>query len=514
VTPETQYATVALQASTENDLRTLTEFADFWKTPYSTDVSSSPTQVIMSSGALSESEATTHPTVLSPTGPENARKICERLHLDLDMDTSLVHLRFSRSAETSIATTVYRFKGPALETVIDSDGIPILSRIGTTNIYLLSIDLASEYAIRLSDGLEDPPSMKFRIATRLPFSYRMIPSFIRNRAFKRDEPTEVAKEKLAPLECLRSVFLASLLTASEAPIPIIGFWRRGKKFAAAVTHDVETAQGLVNGSQQLLRVEEDLKIRSTWNIVTNRYQLTREKLRPLALAGEIGAHDTNHDGRLIFLPADAQIERLRSCKAVLEKLAESRVKGFRAPLLQHDKKLLGSVGRAGYGFDSSVPSWELLSPTSLRSHGVGTVFPLEVEGIVEAPVSLPQDHQLLRVSGLTPSEAGNTLIEQSRWLREIGGLCTLLVHPDYDFATQADSEEYSRVLRAFNEDPSCDIMTLGEVSDWWSYRQSAVLEISDDGPRISSIMKEEGGDLEIKMATSYGKNGFIIDHLN
>src|SRR5262249_40704932 len=157
--------------------------------------------------------------------------------------------------------------------------------------------------------------------------------------------------------------------------------------------------------------------------------------------------DTDHDGRLIFLPMAAMASRLQDCRETLERIAETKVRGFRAPLLQHDRNLLEAVGRAGYSCDSSVPSWELLSPTSLKSHGVGTVFPLSLEGVTEIPVSLSQDHQLLRVRGLTPFEARASLEREAAWISEIGGLCTLLVHPDYDFAN--GGEEYSRIVKRF-----------------------------------------------------------------
>ncbi len=511
-----EYPDIVLRASTQDHLRILKDFAEFWKIPYAVSRSPRPRQVVVSSGQVPDVEfSSKHSVILAPAGRDDAENISRKLNLELAVQTSLVKVPFSTSAETAIITEVYGFKGPGLETILDSNGIPIVSRVRDTNIYLLSIGLASEYALRISRGLEDSPSMKFSLVTRFPFSYRIIPSFIRNRAFKSDDQSDVGQEKLGPIECLRTVFLASIVTVSKHTIPRIGFWRKGKKFALAVTHDVETRRGLLNGSQQLLGVEEALHVRSTWNVVTNRYQLTRENLTPLAKAGEIGAHDTDHDGRLIFLPPDARIRRLKNCRETLEKLTKTRVKGFRAPLLQHDRELVNAVGKAGYQFDSSVPSWELLSPTSFTSHGLGTVFPLEIEGVVEMPVSLPQDHQLLRVRNLSPAQTGDTLIRASKWVREIGGLCTLLVHPDYDYGMESHGTEYSRILQSFRDDSSCDMLTLGEAADWWSFRSSAQLDDSDDGLKVRSPAPDERiKDLEIQLVTSYDTHGFTIEHLN
>jgi len=509
-----EFPTITLDATTGEGLQTLAGFAEFWKIPYTTRSGSGPNQVVMTSGKIPESTGTRFPIVITPSGDPNAGKISDHFGVGLRTTNSLVHIPLSRTAETSIQTRIYNFANSKVKTIIESDGTPILSRLESTNIYLLSIDLVSSFVRHVSSGLEDPPSFKFRMATRLPFSYRMIPSFVRNRAFRKDDAEDAGKEKVGPIECLRTIFLGSVISVSSAPIPFIGFWKRGKRFGAAVSHDVETGRGLNEGSKNMLSIENELGVRSTWNIVTNRYPLTRESLSPMAQSGEIGAHDTDHDGRLIFLSLDSRTRRLRECRETLEKMTESRVRGFRAPLLQHDKKLLEAVGRAGFSCDSSVPSWELLSPTSLKSHGVGTVFPLQLGQVIEVPVSLPQDHQLLRVRGLTPSEAGSRLARDADWISEVGGLCTLLVHPDYEFAAQSNAEEYSRILKHFSEDPSCQVMTLAGASDWWSYRQAAKLASSGNEVTLSPNAGEESDGLYVQVAKGFDKNGFSFDEVN
>src|SRR5438128_2372043 len=80
------------------------------------------------------------------------------------------------------------------------------------------------------------------------------------------------EENLGPVECLRAVFLASVVKIA-GPVPRIGFWRRGKGYALSVTHDVETSTGLKKGAERLMEVEGRLKIRSTWNIPSDRYPL-------------------------------------------------------------------------------------------------------------------------------------------------------------------------------------------------------------------------------------------------
>src|SRR5207245_11021107 len=160
----------------------------------------------------------------------------------------------------------------------------------------------------------------------------------------------------------------------------------------------------------------DVGVASECNITRERYPISSQLLISLAGAGEVGAHDTKHDGRLIFESFENKVERVGRCKSRLESLCKKEVRGFRAPLLQHGQELLAALGKAGYMYDSSAPSWEPLSPTSFRPHGVGTVFPFFVSGLLEIPVSLPQDHQLIRVSGLATSEAVEELFRVSLWI--------------------------------------------------------------------------------------------------
>jgi len=107
------------------------------------------------------------------------------------------------------------------------------------------------------------------------------------------------------------------------------------------------------------------------------------------------------------------------------------------------------------------------------------------------------------------------MLRTSKWIRDIGGMCTLLVHPDYDFALEDQGTQYCRILRTFREDPLCEIITLGEATDWWTLRRNAYLENSNGDLRVrSTATQEQVNDLEVQAVTSYGSHGFSIEHLN
>jgi hypothetical protein len=410
---------------------------------------------------------------------------------------------------------VNEFSGPRIEPVISDGETAVLSKIHDTRAHISSVDLVSEYERLVSGGLEETPSRKFRLVTKFPFSYRAVPSFIRNRAFRAPNAvTELTEDKLSPVECLRTVFLASLVVSTGLAIPRIAFWRKGKSHALAISHDVETKLGLEDGAGRCADVESKLGVRSTWNIPSERYPLSSQLLISMASAGEIGGHDTKHDGRLIFESFENKVERVGRCKSRLESLCKREVRGFRSPLLQHGRELLDALGETGYMYDSSAPSWEPLSPTSLRPHGVGTVFPFFVSGVLEIPVSLPQDHQLIRVSGLTASEAVDELFRVSQSIRGVGGACVLLVHPDYEFGQPENTEEYYRLLEKFKSDPECEILTLGELAEWWTHRANARIETHNGNLSIQYGDKDRASDLELDLVTGYGRDGFKVSRLD
>jgi hypothetical protein len=452
--------------------------------------------------------------IMFPTGPEDSRDIAKEYGLMLHTRDTLLRLPVSPDVSVSMRIKVNEFSGPSIERVISDGETPVLSKIRDTNVHLSSVDLVSEYERLVTGGLEEVPSRKFRLVTKFPFSYRAIPSFIRNRAFRAPNAvTGLTEDKLSPVECLRAVFLASLVVATGLAIPRIAFWRKGKSHALAISHDVETKLGLEEGAGRCADIESKLGVRSTWNIPSERYPLSSQLLISLASAGEVGGHDTKHDGRLIFESFENKVERVGRCKSRLESLCKKEVRGFRSPLLQHGRELLEALGKAGYMYDSSAPSWEPLSPTSLKPHGVGTVFPFFVSGVLEIPVSLPQDHQLIRVSGLTTSEAVEQLFRVSQSIRGVGGACVMLVHPDYEFGQPENTEEYYRLLEKFKSDPKCEILTLGELAQWWTHRANARIETRNGNMSIQYGDKDRPGDLELELVTGYGSEGFEVERL-
>jgi hypothetical protein len=89
----------------------------------------------------------------------------------------------------------------------------------------------------------------------------------------------------------------------------------------------------------------------------------------------------------------------------------------------------------------------------------------------------------------------------------------MLVHPDYEFGQPENTEEYYRLLEKFKSDPKCEILTLGELAQWWTHRANARIETRNGNMSIQYGDKDRPGDLELELVTGYGSEGFEVERL-
>jgi peptidoglycan/xylan/chitin deacetylase (PgdA/CDA1 family) len=208
---------------------------------------------------------------------------------------------------------------------------------------------------------------------------------------------------------------------------------------------VETRDGLFR-SARVKKLEEKYGVSSAWYIPSAEYPLEQEIVTTLANNGEVGSHDTKHDGRLSSLSGKKLYDRLQDSKSTLERIVKDKVVGFRAPLLQHTTGTLSSLKTSGYEYDTSVPTWEARHPRTMQSHGIGTVFPICISGIMELPVTIMQDHQLLHVFAYSPKEVVSIYLASLAAIKELGGTCVLLLHPEYGLLNGEELSLYEELL--------------------------------------------------------------------
>jgi len=326
---------------------------------------------------------------------------------------------------------------------VPRDTPPTLGEVDD-NLLFLTLDIVKEYDKILDETLNAKPSTAYRLLTSLPFPYTIAPRrlkdfFLKDRA---GHENFTLCDKLQ-LDALRLILVRAIDKLFKEEIRK-KTWN-GKRYACIVTHDIETLKGLQR-AKRLKKLEEKYDVASAWYIPSKRYELNLETIRELASYGEVGAHDTMHDGKLLQLPEEKLVKRLHEAKQTLEKITNCPVEGFRAPLLQHSTRFIRALDKAGYSYDTSIPTWEPMHPSTFGPHGIGTTHPLHVNGIIEVPVSVPQDHQMIKCLGMTLSRTVETWLEIRDAIKDLGGIYTILIHPDYEFGSPSGQDIYEDLL--------------------------------------------------------------------
>jgi hypothetical protein len=88
--------------------------------------------------------------------------------------------------------------------------------------------------------------------------------------------------------------------------------------------------------------------------------------------------------------------------------------------------------------------------------GVEMAQGFQVGGVIETPLTLFQDHQVLNVLGMNIREVIKLWLDQAHVLRLLDGDLVLLIHPDYSFSR--DLQSYRRLLVSLSDEfnvPRC-----------------------------------------------------------
>jgi hypothetical protein len=228
--------------------------------------------------------------------------------------------------------------------------------------------------------------------------------------------------------------------ASKKPLNWKG-WPEGKKFALVLTHDVELMKGHER-CQDLMRLEEELGFRSSFNFVPERY-IVSPHLRKLLQERkfEVGVHGLLHDGKYY---GSRETFRNRA-KKINNYIREWNVVGYRAPCMLHKLDWFHDLC---IEYDASTFDTDPFEPHSV---GMGTIFPFVVKGksgereYVELPYTLPQDHALFVIMQERTIDIWKKKLD---WVAQNGGMALLVTHPDYmNFnKNTCELEEYPVVL--------------------------------------------------------------------
>ena len=265
---------------------------------------------------------------------------------------------------------------------------------------------------------------------------------------------------------LYDLVLGLLAEAAGEPVPWIGPWPEGYRWALVLTHDVEHQKGCDNVA--LLRdIELAHGLRSAWNFVPRRYDTPDETVRDLSERGfEIGVHGLYHDGRDLE-SREVLLERL---PAMHEAARRWGATGFRAPATHRGWDLMPLLG---FEHDSSYLDTDPFEP---QGGGSCTWWPFPIGDLVELPITLLMDHTLFVI--LRRDET--VWADKTRFLRDRGGMALLITHPDYMLERER-LDVYDRFLASFAGDETMWAALPRDVASWWRRRAASSIERGDDG---------------------------------
>jgi peptidoglycan/xylan/chitin deacetylase (PgdA/CDA1 family) len=327
----------------------------------------------------------------------------------------------------------------------DSDDKKVFE--GNNEILVFPYRILSDCLERLEGVMAPKISMAFKLSTRLPFvDYSIVPSSIRSQMLRtqhRHPTTDLDILNHLSFEVARRKLVESF---AQLGTPL----QRKNPPSIVLTHDIETEKGLER-AVSLKKIEDDFGISSTWFVVSDQYPIPRKIAGYLAdHSSEIGSHDTKHDGRLLSINKQEDlVSRLRASREKLAGIFEREVTSFRAPLLQFSYRIVSALGKAGYRDDFSLPCWEPVHPSTMHGFGIESASKFEMNNqVVEHPLTLFQDHQVLNVLGLSPSKAVKFWMEQMSLIRAFDGDAVFLIHPDYSFGQDLDT--YKQLIESIS----------------------------------------------------------------
>jgi len=202
---------------------------------------------------------------------------------------------------------------------------------------------------------------------------------------------------------------------------------------------------------------------------------------------ELAVHGYRHVD-MSLLPPAAQAAELRRARALFT-ATRTPFTGFRAPYLRWDESLIAALGEAGFTYDSSRSAlWPVVNLATLAPAQAAKarllldfcrpqpaeavpVLPSWVDGLLELPVSFPDDEMLVERLDLTqgPQQAALWLAAFEQ-CHARGEMFVLQLHPERFFLC---AEALEAVLtRAHAARPAVWLATLGDIAAWWQEKRA------------------------------------------
>lgn len=269
--------------------------------------------------------------------------------------------------------------------------------------------------------------------SRLPFDYRLVASPMRVLGLAVLERlhggTADTDYPAWPDEPRLDDFRAELWADTAARIGLrltTPTYRDGHRGAVLLTHDIDSRSD-IGGISDIRGLERRHGLPSSVGFIPQISWPEAAVIDDLTHDGcEVYCHDIRHDGRLAYESSSAM-------RADFERFfqdhpdARSLLRGFRSGQLLMTSGLLGSLAD-WFEYDLSLPDTEKGGPYGARA-GCATVYPFLVDGLLEIPLTMPQDFFLFNVEHL--DSAGMLSVWRDKLVAVLsrGGVAVVNTHP-------------------------------------------------------------------------------------
>jgi hypothetical protein len=315
------------------------------------------------------------------------------------------------------------------------------------------------------------PSAKAPLHARLPFDYHRVPGWLRLALYPlvAGKAARSGGETLGspnwPIERRLDDFRSSLfdgLQSKPESQPRRGVWPDGARYPLLMTHDIDTKQGM-KAAGPILDEMVALGLKPCFFLVAHGYKWDQGFCDAVRQAGgEIGLHGDIHDNRIAYLSRDEVSARLDSCRDLISR---NDIRGFRSPSLLVSDALYNELSTR-FSWDSSVPDTDINTLLGPR-RGCGTVFPFRRSGTLVLPTTMPADDRL-QLLGHTGLDLITVLRTKWHYIREVGGLCHFLTHPEpHLFGRKLTRDLYGALIEEMLADGDCWVATPSEVAEFW-----------------------------------------------
>jgi peptidoglycan/xylan/chitin deacetylase (PgdA/CDA1 family) len=353
---------------------------------------------------------------------------------------------------------------------------------------LLPFSLAEAYANYLTETWKADSPRRGLSSTQLNAFYR-VKRFIPRELQIRARRMLIRREGLPEFpswpfdtsvsRLLRFYAYCVLLARGEREAPFRWFWPNTYRAAMILTHDVETAEGLLL-AVELADLEQEHGFRSSFNLGA-WYEVDPGIIRELTGRGfEIGMHGLRHDRSLFSTRAafDAQRPELAALATRLG------AEGFRSPSTH---RVFDWIGELPISYDGSIPHSDPFEP---QPGGCCSFWPFFIGDVVELPYTLPQDYTLFT---LLAHRSPSLWLEQADRIVQEHGLIHSLSHPDPGYLGDlGNRDRYREFLVALSERDEIWKPLPRELVAWWRLRDTA--EADEQGVSRAIIRIGEAAD--------------------